>query len=1391
MPKKKMCVPIPPLCLIARRSDLEFPKRYRGRIFRGMPVAHRLHTINLRWGWRLLCAMLFLILAGSHNASWGQVYLFRNYTAAEGLPDDFVFQIRQDSLGYMWFATSSGLSRYDGVRFHNYDIKNGLADNTVRDLVEDKKGNIWVATANGLSCFTAGKFRNYSTADGLPHPFVQTLLLTREGQLWAGTRGGGICYFDGQKFHPFGSPAELPLKTIWDMREDQKGNLWICGQEGGVYWIDQKQNRVHPVGVGIPSVPSFCWLEDLRGDLWIGTAAGVYRRHENRFRLVQSPGDLLHDVSSILEDRQGNLWFACYGAGIVKLSQGQFKHFQSSNGLAYDYTISLFEDREGVLWIGTQGGGVSKFSSEQFTQVSQLKDAGIRLIHGIGQAPDGAYWFASYGQGICRIDSQGKISRWRLKDGLASDLVGDLVVTASGRVYCATQQGLSLFEKGQFKNFGVPQGLRHATLEVLFLDHLQRLWIGSFGGGVSRFDGKRFETWSTPQGLLDDHVFAIHEDQKKRIWLGTGRGISILENGRFRNLTQTEGFPSGKISAILEDPQGVFWLGSDSGVVRYDGKQIRLFNERHGLLNASIRWLKFDRLGFLWVGTNKGVSRLDPTTQRFLNYTSRDGLAGDDMLQGSVFLDHAGDLWFGSTTGATRCDPVFQPRTLAPPLVYLQGVKVFDQDYSPSQVRELKAWQNLLTFSFIGLSFLDEERLRYQYMLEGFDTHWSAGIAERSARYTNLPFGKYRFRVMVSNPGWSGKAPEASLAFEILPPFYRKFWFQLVVGMVVLGSMVGLVRWRTWLVRQHNLVLDSKVRERTHEVFEQKERLARANEELQALQNTSNALIALLDPNELGRFVLETSMQLLDCPGGFIMQLSWPQRRIHIDKALGLAEGIQGVEFSAHESLAGEVLEKRQARVYSPSEIRGVFGESDMVRHLESCRLVLVPMLCQDRIIGILGLLRLPETIPFSSREIQLMAALSSQAAVAIRNAELYQAIHASEKRYRTLIECAGDGILVVTPEGRFDAVNPKTLEMVQREEKEFKQLCLNDIFPADQQDQVRHLFQRARVEGSALESLDLLTSQGKTVPVEIHMVALGDGLFQAILRDITVRRQLEESLEKQLDRAEEASRTKSEFLASVSHELRTPLHAILSYADFGLEKVGAVERERLKGYFHEIKDSGAHLLNLINDLLDLSKIEAGKMVYHRAPLPLWVLLDDASSRLLHLAESRQIKLTLKEIPREWMAFGDYEMLLRVLINLLGNAIKFTPPGGQIVLTAENWLNSEGGEGLVEKVGPGFDSGMLLSEGLAPAVRANGSWKVSIFDSGMGIIPEELESIFDKFVQSKRYADKNRAGTGLGLSISKGIIEDHQGRIWAESPGPGKGSSFSFTLPAYHEPVQA
>ena len=228
----------------------------------------------------------------------------------------------------------------------------------------------------------------------------------------------------------------------------------------------------------------------------------------------------------------------------------------------------------------------------------------------------------------------------------------------------------------------------------------------------------------------------------------------------------------------------------------------------------------------------------------------------------------------------------------------------------------------------------------------------------------------------------------------------------------------------------------------------------------------------------------------------------------------------------------------------------------------------------------------------------------------------------------------------------------------------------------------------------------------------------------------------------------EAASRHKSEFLANMSHELRTPLNAVIGFSEVLLQRMFGTLNDKQDEYLKDIYASGQHLLSLINDILDLSKIEAGRMELAPAPFHLPSALDNAVTLVKERAGRHGIALQLDIDPALGEVVGDERKIKQVLLNLLSNAVKFTPDGGRISLKAG---------------------------------QADGAVEISVTDTGIGIAPENQAAIFEEFRQVGS-DERKREGTGLGLTLAKKFVELHGGRIWVESE-LGRGSTFTFTLP--------
>lgn len=389
-----------------------------------------------------------------------------------------------------------------------------------------------------------------------------------------------------------------------------------------------------------------------------------------------------------------------------------------------------------------------------------------------------------------------------------------------------------------------------------------------------------------------------------------------------------------------------------------------------------------------------------------------------------------------------------------------------------------------------------------------------------------------------------------------------------------------------------------------------------------------------------------------------------------------------------------------------------------------------------------------------------------------------------ADSRYRKLLEAAPDGIVEVDASGRILLVNSQAERMFGYSREELLGQSVEMLMP--ERFRGRHPAHRKhyhsqpvmRPMGSGLD-LRAVRADGTEFAVDINLSPFEgetSGSVVCVIRDVTDRKLIEEqikalnfSLEQrtrdlaQLNseleirnrEVEKANRLKSNFLATMSHELRTPLNAIAGFADLLERQTAGPLTQKQERFVRHVKESTRHLLALIDDILDISKIEAGHLDLKFDTFLLSVAADEVLSTLRPLAAAKDIHLTT-DLGLDLMVHADHIRVKQILYNLLSNAIKFTPASGSVRLVA------------------------TVSEAAA---------HISVIDSGIGIPPEEHEAIFETFHRRIIPTQEVCEGTGLGLSITKLLVEQHGGKIWVESQ-PDKGSEFHVTLPRTSEPVQ-
>jgi len=280
------------------------------------------------------------------------------------------------------------------------------------------------------------------------------------------------------------------------------------------------------------------------------------------------------------------------------------------------------------------------------------------------------------------------------------------------------------------------------------------------------------------------------------------------------------------------------------------------------------------------------------------------------------------------------------------------------------------------------------------------------------------------------------------------------------------------------------------------------------------------------------------------------------------------------------------------------------------------------------------------------------------------------------------------------------------------------------------------------------------------------------------LINEITERKRTAEELSRSKEAAEAANRAKSEFLANMSHELRTPLNHIIGFNELVLSKEFGSLNETQEEFLNDVLGSGRHLLSLINDVLDLSKVEAGRMELDLAHIALRPLLDNSLTMVKEKSHNHGIRLhtEFRDLPDTLIA--DERKIKQILYNLLSNAVKFTPNGGSVKLTVHPLNGAASGPLPFSQV----ENEVFPFKAGAPYIE------FVVSDTGIGLKTEDLERIFNPFEQADNSASRKYQGTGLGLSLAKQMVELHGGRIWAENRCDGTGAIFSFTLPLEGEP---
>jgi signal transduction histidine kinase len=374
----------------------------------------------------------------------------------------------------------------------------------------------------------------------------------------------------------------------------------------------------------------------------------------------------------------------------------------------------------------------------------------------------------------------------------------------------------------------------------MYTDRDGDLWVGT-RNGLSHFDGKRFTTYTIKDGLSNNSVQSIFESQDKTFWIGTdGGGLNRFKDGRFRTYVERDGLSSRALWSVYGDAAGTLWLGTDGGgLCRLRDGKFTSYGRQQGLPDDTFVHILDDQRGTLWLSSNKGIFSVekkqfdDFDAGRIEKITAAIYGVGDGMknrecnggFQPAGWRTMDGRLWFPTVAGVSIVDPRHIAPRPVPLNVLLESVVIDNQEWNPDRAFAVPPGAGKLAFRFTAPSFIAPEKIQFRYRLDGFDKDWSQPESHRSAYYTNIPPGEYKFRVLASPDGRTWIPSGAEVSFTLPPHYYQTKTFSVLVALVLCGIVIGLHRARVRQLREREMKLVQLVDERTAELRQSHDQL--------------------------------------------------------------------------------------------------------------------------------------------------------------------------------------------------------------------------------------------------------------------------------------------------------------------------------------------------------------------------------------------------------------------------------------------------------------------------------------------------------------------------------------------------------------------------------------
>lgn len=843
----------------------------------------------------VLIAFLPLLATAASVSAPQLSYTQRLWQMQDGLPEQVVQAFAQTADRYLWIGTTGGLVRFDGERFQTFNRENTSAftENNVFCLTVSHEHILWIGMeGGGLIRYHDGTFHRFSIEDGLTNGFVRAVREDRQGRIWVGT-DGGLFLLDSDHLHRVDGKGSIPAIAVHALYEDQRGRLWVGGSKFLVVNGDQaieyhlggeaSQNRVKSI------------TETQDGSMWVGTISGLQRMtaRDASFKAVPQ---IKGTVRVLHETSDGTLWIGTIGRGLLTYRDNYFSRMALPEPLPSNTLLNLFEDVEKNIWIGTQGGMVRLIKTPVRTvplpdaadsdaetiyqdrngdlwvaavnlfRVHDGKAAAYKFpgvtgvrIRNVFRDREGALWLGTEGQGAYREVGK-RLIHYSLKEGLVNNFVRAFLQGRDGSIWISTDEGVSRWSEHGITNYRVSDGLAYFSTRSLLEDRRGDIWIGT-DHGLSRLHGDSFASDGVTEALKDEKIWAIHEDSDGGLWFGTRTGgLYRWRSGMLTRYTTAQGLASNGIYELLEDDKNNLWMSGPNGISAVSRKELdAIADHPAGSVALSL------------YGVSDGLETIQ--------------MCGGEKPAG--VLTTQGEVWFPSSKGPVRVS-IGSPMSSRPAPVVIDQVMADGLQIPVNSAVSLGPDNAKLEIHYGVVLLRSQERIRFRYMLDGFDKTWSDASPARVAYYTNVPPARYQFRVAAFEMNNPEHVASASLEIVQRPHFYRTSWFLACVIALLAACVLAIYRFRL-----------GQMRGRFRAVLSERNRLAREMHDT-LIQGCASVSALLEAHSSMVQSQPSENNDLLDC--------ARTQLRSTIEEARQAVRGLRSISESSSD--VGSLLAK-------------------------------------------------------------------------------------------------------------------------------------------------------------------------------------------------------------------------------------------------------------------------------------------------------------------------------------------------------------------------------------------------------------------------------------------------------------------------------------------------